>query len=91
MDIGEDRDEICKLASKRIASKRIAFKVQTHIYLQFGFDTAENELCEVCPLSVYRSARSALRRTVGPARRSQAGRSSCPSAAAAHLEPRRLA
>ena len=58
MDIGEDRDEICKHASKRIASKRIAFKVQTHIYLQFGFDTAENELCEV------RTARSETRRAL---------------------------
>ena len=25
---------------------------------QFGFDTAENEPCKVCPLSVYRSLRS---------------------------------
>ena len=24
---------------------------------KFGFDTAENELCKVCPLSVYRSPR----------------------------------
>ena len=23
---------------------------QTHIYLKFGFDTAENEPCKVCPI-----------------------------------------
>ena len=27
---------------------------------KFGFDTAENELCKVCPLSAYRSPRSIL-------------------------------
>ena len=28
-----------------------------HLLAKFGFDTAENEPCKVCPLSAYRSPR----------------------------------
>ena len=29
-----------------------------YLFAKFGFDTAENEPCKVCPLSAYRSPRS---------------------------------
>ena len=31
-----------------------------YLLTKFDFDTAENELCKVCPLSAYRSPRSIL-------------------------------
>ena len=31
-----------------------------YLLAKFGFDTAENEPCKVCPLSVYRSPRFAV-------------------------------
>ena len=31
-----------------------------YLVAKIGFDTAENELCKVCPLSVYRSPRLGL-------------------------------
>ena len=34
-----------------------AFISNAYLLAKFGFDTAENEPCKVCPLSVYRSPR----------------------------------
>ena len=43
-------------------SKQIAIPTSIYYLLAtFGFNTAENEPCKVCPLSVYRSSRSFCR------------------------------
>ena len=39
-----------------------------YLLAKFGFDTAENEPCKVCPLSAYRSARCVHRRREFPSR-----------------------
>ena len=45
------RSELCR--SRRELSN-------AYLLTKFGFDTAENEPCKDCPLSAYRSPRSAL-------------------------------
>ena len=47
------RNAFCTCRSRRELSN-------AYLLVKFGFDTAENEPCKVCPLSVYRSPRFAL-------------------------------
>ena len=46
-----------------------------YLLAKFGFDTAENEPCKVCPLSVYRSPRFTLRKRLHRLHRMGARRS----------------